>query len=154
MDQVFTMTSVRDGFQLCRARICGFAADAECQCRGLRWRRSPGCELRILPRGPAALGCRSGTAGQDRALLVPKSSPRSCRLHSAVCSPAKSVPQQLLEAKCVFTLMKDTLPSGTYRLQFKYRRYRFLGISQVMADGSVITVAGSVEPPSRKTLGI
>jgi hypothetical protein len=38
-DQVFTMTSVTDGFQLCRAQI---RSDAECQCRGFRCRRSRG----------------------------------------------------------------------------------------------------------------
>jgi hypothetical protein len=85
-------------------------------------------------------------------LLVPKSSPRSCRLHFAVRSPAKNVPQELLEAKCVFTLMKDTLPSGDIQIAIQYRRYRFLGISQVMADGFVITVAGSVEPLSQQTI--
>jgi hypothetical protein len=33
----------------------------------------------------------------------------------------------------VFTLMKDTLPSGDIQIAIQYRRHRFLGISQVMA---------------------
>jgi hypothetical protein len=63
-----------------------------------------------------------------------------------------SVPQELLEAKCVFTLMKDTLPSGDIQIAIQYRRYRFLGISQVMADGFVIAAAGRVEPLSQQTI--
>jgi hypothetical protein len=63
-----------------------------------------------------------------------------------------NVPRELLEAKCVFTLMKDTLPSGDVQIAIQYRRYRFLGISQVMADGFVITAAGSVEPLSQQTI--
>jgi hypothetical protein len=63
-----------------------------------------------------------------------------------------NVPQELLDAKCMFTLMKDTLPSGDIQIAIQYRRYRFLGISQVMADGFVITVAGPLEPLSQQTI--
>src|ERR1700722_10203318 len=52
-----------------------------------------------------------------------------------------NVPQELLEAKCEFRLMKDTHPSGDVQIAIQYRRYRFLGISQMMADGFVITAA-------------
>jgi len=63
-----------------------------------------------------------------------------------------NVPQELLEAKCEFTLMKDTHASGDIQIAIQYRRYRFLGISQMMADGFVITAAGPVEPLSQQTI--
>jgi hypothetical protein len=41
---------------------------------------------------------------------------------------------------------------GDIQIAIQYRRYRFLGISQVMADGFVVTVAESVEPLSQQTI--
>ena len=41
---------------------------------------------------------------------------------------------------------------GDIQIAIQYRRYRFLGISQVLADGFVVTVAGSVEPLSQQTI--
>jgi hypothetical protein len=41
---------------------------------------------------------------------------------------------------------------GHIQIAIQYRRYRFLGISQVLADGFVVTVAGSVEPLSQQTI--
>jgi hypothetical protein len=61
-DQVFTMTSVTDGFQLCRARIRSR--------RGMSVSRAslpaePGVITQITPK-PCCMGCRSGTAGGIR----------------------------------------------------------------------------------------
>lgn len=44
------------------------------------------------------------------------------------------VPVDLLE-KCVFTLMKDTLPNGDIRVAVQFSRYRFLGMSDEAASG-------------------
>ena len=65
-DQVFTMTSVTDEIQLC---VLGFAADAECQCRGHRcWRSRGGAVIAQITPKPCCTGCRSGTASGIRPL--------------------------------------------------------------------------------------
>lgn len=61
-------------------------------------------------------------------------------------------PADLQEAKCTFTLMKDTLPSGDIQIAIQYWRHRSLGFSQVMADGFVITVGGTLEPLSKEAI--
>jgi hypothetical protein len=57
--------------------VIGFAADAECQRRGLRCRRSRGCNYADCPERPAALGCRIGTADGIRPRSVIRLSRRS-----------------------------------------------------------------------------
>jgi hypothetical protein len=61
-------------------------------------------------------------------------------------------PAELLAAKCTFTLMKDTPPSGNIQIAIQYRRHRHLGFSKVMADGFVITVGGVLEPLSQQAI--
>jgi hypothetical protein len=63
-----------------------------------------------------------------------------------------NAPGELLAAKCTFTLMKDTLPSGDIQIAIQYRRCRHLGFSQVLADGFVITVGGALEPLSQQSI--
>jgi hypothetical protein len=62
------------------------------------------------------------------------------------------VPQELLDAKCEFILIKDTLPSGDIEIAVQYRRYRYLGFSQMMADGFVIKTSGGLDPLSQERI--
>jgi hypothetical protein len=48
--------------------------------------------------------------------------------------------------------MKDTLASGDIQIAIQYWRRRSLGFSQVMADGFVITVGGTLEPLSKEAI--
>jgi|SRR5208283_1096256 len=60
------------------------------------------------------------------------------------------VPADLLENKCVFTLMKDTLPNGDIRVAVQFSRYRFLGMSDMTADGFIISADGTVKELSQR----
>jgi hypothetical protein len=61
-----------------------------------------------------------------------------------------AVPTDLLQHKCAFTLMKDTLPNGDIRVAVQFSRYRFLGMSDMTADGFIISVAGAVKEFSQQ----
>lgn len=52
------------------------------------------------------------------------------------------VPCDLLEQKCKFSLMKDTLPDGAIRVAVQYSRHRFLGIGEMSVDGFVVSPEG------------
>ena len=84
--------------------------------------------------------------------LVPFDAIRAWPEHPPSPSIKLNVPQDLLDADCTFTLLKNTLPSGDIEIAVQYRRYRFLGFSYMMADGFVLNVAGAFEPLSRQTI--
>ena len=60
------------------------------------------------------------------------------------------VPADLLDEKCRFTLMKDTRPDGAIRVAVQYSHYRFLGMSDLGADGFVITADGTISELSEQ----
>jgi hypothetical protein len=60
------------------------------------------------------------------------------------------VPVDLLEKRCVFTLMKDTLTNGDIRVAVQFSRYRFLGMSDMTAEGFIISPDGTLKDLSQQ----
>jgi hypothetical protein len=126
---------------------------------------------RVITRPP---GCRDGNSYEDIGIMNAQEISRRARafLIDAVARLRRlpidtmrawpdhppspdfdlGVPAELLEARCRFTLMKDTLASGDIQIAIQYWRKRSLGFSQVMADGFVITLAGTLEPLSQQAI--
>ena len=59
-------------------------------------------------------------------------------------------PSDLLEEKCKFSLMKDTLPDGAIRVAVQFSRYRIFGISEMSVDGFVVSPEGIVRGLSER----
>ena len=61
------------------------------------------------------------------------------------------VPGDLVDQKCMFVLMKDTLPDGTIRVAVQYARPRFFGVMTDMGvDGFVISADGAMRELSQQ----
>jgi hypothetical protein len=60
------------------------------------------------------------------------------------------VPEELRDQKCVFTVMKDTLPNGDVRVAVQYARHRYLGMSDMAVSGFIISADGTQKELSKK----
>ena len=59
------------------------------------------------------------------------------------------VPEELYEQKCVFTVMKDTLPNGDIRVAVQYARHRFIA-TDMAVDGFIISADGTLKELSEQ----
>jgi hypothetical protein len=59
------------------------------------------------------------------------------------------VPTDLLNHKCVFSLMKDTLADGAVRIAIQYHRTGII-IGEMTAEGFIVATDGTVREPSKQ----
>lgn len=61
------------------------------------------------------------------------------------------VPRELIDQRCTFALMKDTLPDGAIRVAVQYSRPRFMGLmTDMVAQGFRISADGTLRELSEK----
>lgn len=86
----------------------------------------------------------------SRLRSTPLSTIREWAAYPASTALDLGVPVDLLEKRRVFTLMKDTLPNGDIRVAVQFSRYRFLGMSDMTAEGFIISPDGTLKDLSQQ----